>query len=399
MSKSIEWKKQDKIFCVLPFVQHYISTQGWSELCCDASYKGRDYESKLDWNSKNLVKARQLFNEGKWPSECGFCISREQQGGKSLRMLSNKQWQREYDHFFNNPTVHPPLPISYDLRLGNFCNLECVMCNPESSDKIGKSMNAYFGNKPNTIYDGDTFRSSDYTEKQMIDKILNDPTNVKKIYLSGGEPFIMPGVLHLLEKLCDSGHSKHIKLHVSTNATVLRTDWVDKWFSKFSEVLLAMSIDAIGERAEYVRYGHKWSTASRRIENMANKIKTHHNVNLHMGATVHAATVTQIKPLYEWAKNLRLGMDFHTVIKPKWLRPERVPNEVKEPVIEWIDSQPQYLMDYYRLNTVKGQLKLDANTTDDDLVHQHRYIRFLNATYPIKWKDAVPELKDWDPEQ
>ena len=33
------------------------------------------------------------------------------------------------------------------------------------------------------------------------------------------------------------------------------------------------------------------------------------------------------------------------------------------------------------------------------LVHQHRYIRFLNATYPIKWKDAVPELKDWDPEQ
>ena len=225
MSKSIEWKKQDKIFCVLPFVQHYISTQGWSELCCDASYKGRDYESKLDWNSKNLVKARQLFNEGKWPSECGFCISREQQGGKSLRMLSNKQWQREYDHFFNNPTVHPPLPISYDLRLGNFCNLECVMCNPESSDKIGKSMNAYFGNKPNTIYDGDTFRSSDYTEKQMIDKILNDPTNVKKIYLSGGEPFIMPGVLHLLEKLCDSGHSKHIKLHVSTNATVLRTEW------------------------------------------------------------------------------------------------------------------------------------------------------------------------------
>ena len=173
---------QDKLFCVLPFVQHYISTQGWSELCCDANFEQRDYEGKLDWNSKNLVKARKSFNEGKWPSECGFCISREQQGGQSLRMLSNKQWQREYNYFLNNPTVNPPLPVSYDLRLGNFCNLECVMCDPMSSDKIGKSMNAYFGNKPNTIYDGDTSRSSDYTEKQMIDKILDNPKKVKKIY-------------------------------------------------------------------------------------------------------------------------------------------------------------------------------------------------------------------------
>ena len=54
-------------------------------------------------------------------------------------------------------------------------------------------------------------------------------------------------------------------------------------------------------------------------------------------------------------------------------------------------------MVYFRLNTVKGQLKLDANTTEDDLTKQHRYIRFLNATFPIKWKDAVPELSHWDP--
>ena len=53
---------QDKIFCVLPFVQHYISTQGWSELCCDANFEQRDYEGKLDWNSKNLVIARKYSN-------------------------------------------------------------------------------------------------------------------------------------------------------------------------------------------------------------------------------------------------------------------------------------------------------------------------------------------------
>ena len=61
-------------------------------------------------------------------------------------------------------------------------------------------------------------------------------------------------------------------------------------------------------------------------------------------------------------------------------------------------TSPQKFAKNQNFLNPKNQLKLNANTTKEDLTQQHRYIRFLNATYPIKWKDAVPELKDWDPE-
>ncbi len=391
MSKPIEWKKQDKVFCVLPFISHLVSTQGWTELCCDSDTNARTYESpdKSDWHASHIKQARELFNEGKWPSECSRCHTTEKQGGRSLRQNSNRLWLKEYQHFRDNPTTTPPLPISYDLRLGNYCNLECIMCDPESSSKIGGSLNKYFGK---TEYS----RTDDKAERTMIDNILKDPSRIQKIYLSGGEPFIMPGAIHLLNNLCDSGHSKHINLHVSTNGTVMRTDWVDKWLTKFKSVFIAISLDAIGDRAEYVRFGHKWETLNRRIRNMAEAVKDHYSINLHVGATVHAATVTQIIPLYEWAQELKLSMDYHCVNSPKWLRPERVPDHIKKPVIEWIDSQSKLKMDAFRLTTIKAQLKQPQKHSNSDYHSQHEYIRFLNATYPVKWKDAVPELKDWD---
>ena len=103
--------------------------------------------------------------------------------------------------------------------------------------------------------------------------------------------------------------------------------------------------------------------------------------------------------MYEWAEELKLSMDYHCVNAPKWLRPERVPDHIKNPVIEWIDSQSKLKMDAYRLTTIKAQLKQPQQHTNRDYHEQHQYIRFLNATYPIKWKDAIPELKDWDHDQ
>ena len=112
MSKPIEWKKQDKVFCVLPFISHLVSTQGWTELCCDSDTNARTYESpdKSDWHASHIKQARELFNEGKWPSECSRCHITEKQGGRSLRQNSNRLWLKEYQHFRDNPTTTPPLP-------------------------------------------------------------------------------------------------------------------------------------------------------------------------------------------------------------------------------------------------------------------------------------------------
>ena len=383
---------KSKPFCVHPFVRHYVSTEGFSELCCEADRAIQGQTPTTDWHADHMQHARALWNQGVWPAECQRCHSIEAQGGRSLRHIINDRYSDLYQHYRTHATTRPAAPVAYDLRLSNRCNLQCVMCNPESSDQIDRTLSAWLGEAPRSV-------APESHTQHLVDHIIQHAPEVQHLQLAGGEPFVMPGVTRLLDALCRSGDARHMDLEVTTNGTVLRTQWINEWFAQFRSCMISVSVDAVGDRAEYVRWGHRWPTLSRRIRDMHMAMRNWSNCDMNVGATVHAATVSHIPLLKQWCDAEQLPVVFSCVTEPRWLMPHRAPRHIRNEVCAWIRSlPPMEQRDTDLAPTVLKALEMPGEHTTEDDEAQHRYIQYLNGTRGRRWRDAVPELAHWDVE-
>ena len=71
------------------------------------------------------------------------CFNEEDNGVASHRMTENKIWRnvlgKDYIEKLTNSTTSTGYldnpPITLDLRLGNTCNSQCIMCRPQDSSK------------------------------------------------------------------------------------------------------------------------------------------------------------------------------------------------------------------------------------------------------------------------
>ena len=78
--------------------------------------------------------------------------------------------------------------------------------------------------------------------------------NIKYFEFTGGEPWLIQEHFDLLQYAVDQGYSNNIDIHYNTNATQTPLPHVPMW-AKFGRVDIAFSIDNVGKRFEYERYG------------------------------------------------------------------------------------------------------------------------------------------------
>ena len=89
-----------------------------------------------------------------------------------------------------------------------------------------------------------------------LDSIME---NIDLMEFTGGEPMMIQEQFDLLKSAVKNGHSKNIKVHYNTNGTHYVQDAIDNIWPNFKTVELAFSIDDIGEKFEYQRYGANWN--------------------------------------------------------------------------------------------------------------------------------------------
>jgi MoaA/NifB/PqqE/SkfB family radical SAM enzyme len=82
---------------------------------------------------------------------------------------------------------------------------------------------------------------------------------------TGGEPFLIEEHFELLRFAVESGFAKNIEIHYNTNATVFPEEAIEIW-KHFKTVEIAFSIDNVGKRFEYERYGADWEEANRIVK-------------------------------------------------------------------------------------------------------------------------------------
>ena len=316
--------------CILPWISIETSPIGTARPCClakdeityhddlgiEQKYNLNTHTLEEIYHSKYMQILRRDFLYGHKPATCQRCWDEEAAGRTSKRINSKIRLKEYYDNVdWNN--LNPDQLWFIDLKLGNICNLKCRICGSWSSSKWAKEEIDYvpgIDRKTHLAYkflqDGAWPREN----PQFWDNLKTLLPNIKYFEFTGGEPFLIEQHFELLRYAAETGDSKHIEIHYNTNGTVF-PEQAELW-ANFKHVEIAFSIDNVGTRFEYERYGADWNLVQENIakftEMRGNKISTQ------LCTTMNIQNVYYLPELCDWISTQTFDHVYFNMLHDPW---------------------------------------------------------------------------------
>lgn len=335
--------------CKLLENQVYIAPDGRYRMCCISlesdNKEAVNTHSLQEWLGSDTIKtAKQQLSGGVWPDACRRCKVEEESGVESRRI--KKDW-------------YGPGISHLDLRFGNNCNLQCISCNPRSSSSIGYETIEMSNNGIIPINPVPPLVSLNWYDEKYFSYFEGLP--LKEVYLTGGEPMMVQHLPQFLKRL-----DQNVTIRFNTNATIYNQKLVNI-LKKFKDVRMNLSIDAIGRKIEYIRYGSRWKT----IEDNAKRYSDFCTVDI--GPTISILNALYYDEIKEWSDRNNFKIFENILMDPAWLNVKHAPDSLKEKF------------------TYVGTLKDE----DADIQLQKEFIKNiskLDSHRNIKIKDYLPEV-------
>lgn len=335
-----------KPLCLIPWTSIAINPLGNISPCCKFTDKD-EYNITRDTikeytDSKFLSDIKNTMMQGKWPDGCIRCKTEEDNNIKSKRQLDYERWQHEFDNYTDDQGY-----IIASIAFGNTCNLKCIMCSSESSSRWRKEYSDLYGVdiKPVEVISADA------------NEIYDAMPNVIHFDIPGGEPLLseVEKQKTLLQRYIDSGQSKDITLHYTTNAQLFPTDeWWNIW-SHFKEIDMQLSIDGVGKRYEYVRFPAKQKVIEKHVQLYKEKESNLTNFRLSISHTISAYNIFYLTEFFDWCQLYKLPRPWCGVVSdPNHMRPTVYPKQIKEKIVkhlltsrhEDVHTWANYLLQY-----------------------------------------------------
>lgn len=315
------------MWCPLPWTHVAIKNNGTLRMCSHSQSGSNDNtvlsKDKVTLKADSLANMDNVLNcdtlkqvrkdilNGIWPEQCKRCEVDTSTGSNSRNDWETK---RHLDVFTiddainstsNDGTIINTKLVSLDLRIGNQCNLRCVMCFPGESTLWYKDYQEITGHD-HFIVDDKTYNlklaDSDFdwaNDKDKIDSLVNNSKYLNKIKFGGGEPLIIKYHHYLLNRLIEEGYSQNIELEYSVNLTIFPPLLFELW-KQFKVIRICASVDAYGLANEAVRYPSKWETIEQNLKMLDDSAD---NIIVFTSTTVSILTLEHYSDLMLWIKN------------------------------------------------------------------------------------------------
>lgn len=278
------------------------------------------------------------FKSGKVPPGCSKCSENVSRGVPGDYLLFD-----QYTTDFDNANIQ-----EINLKANNFCNLACRSCGPHFSSKWEEEFN------------GTVIITNDTQVMSKLDQL--DISKLKTIVFAGGEPTMSPEHATLLQTLLKIGHTTPV-IRIATNLhnlTYKNIDLLALW-KQFPNLYLNVSIDAIDDRAKYIRSGTNWERMVANLKELLN-----HNITCGVSCTVSALNIWFIEETLDYLKgefNINVPR-FNILSSPDILNLSVIPLEFKENLNIMLD---RCLSKGYRVEPIKNYL----NSYDTSSLWQH----------------------------
>ena len=311
---------------MLPWISVETSPMGTTRPCCLAHEEITDENgNKYDLNKTNLETVyksqymqnlRQQFRAGEKPKTCSRCWDEEDAGRDSKRIHSRVRLKELYPQV-DWANDNPDQLWFVDLKLGNICNLKCRICGSWSSSSWATEEMAYLpkdvDKKSHIAYQW--LKQGAWPRKTTTfwDNMRELLPNIKYIEFTGGEPWMIEEHVELLQFAVDEGYGKNIDIHYNTNATQWPEDLVTLW-KDLGRVDIAFSIDNVGDRFEYERFGAKWDRANEIVDATHDTKMFFPNITTQLCFTINIQNVYYLDELLAWADTKGFGSIYFNML-------------------------------------------------------------------------------------
>jgi len=362
--------------CPLPWIHLATRPNGDVRVCCTANASGADYVDSKEaglvtqdgaimnlrdytiaevWNSNYMKTIRLEMLAGKIPSSCTKCFEEEAKGITSKRQWESSVWNERLDinSIVDATAEDGSLPVNipyFDLRLGNLCQLKCIMCSPHDSSSWIKDWKLQYPKYKTIELKQDQHwddRNRDYTWYQkgsFLDTMKDQSHYIKELYFAGGEPLLIPEHYKILEFMVETGAAGNCVLRYNSNGLELPEKLFDLW-NHFKQVKFNFSVDAVGARNDYIRYPSRWNNV---VANLCRLDDTPDNITVNIACAVQLLNVITISELVHWKDSMNFKkinlppygaglVGTHLVYLPSYLNVRVLPKHLKDKVAQQVD--------------------------------------------------------------
>jgi len=387
--------------CILPWINFSTNTFGRPRTCGYADQPTVKTNSKLqgstidtEWNNDYFKNIRKDFLAGEWPENCKRCKYVEELKGSSKRIEENKYHYESNKHLIEQTKADgsvPYYPPNIDIRVGTICNLKCIHCGTGASSKwnedksmLNKYSNTEFYNVDNKWIEQDSF---------IWDNIKENLESTKKFNFLGGEPFANKQHNQFIKEVCNSDTAKEITLSYVSNGTLL-TENIFNQLVKFKEVIIRLSLDAIGIPGEYFRFPIKWDVFKTKLELMQRFAVQNQHLDIGVQWTCSNVSMFYLVDTYDFIRTHYPDIKFlfcNHVEWPEHMSAQTLPTELKLQVAERISAynfgiDAEYVPFYINHMLEKDKWATHGNTFMN-------YLDDLDSARKISWQTSFTEME------
>lgn len=375
--------KTNKSVCILPFIQSVTINDNFHVCCRSNNILSTIDEKTIKYSedtNRNRVKQKMLIGE-KIDHYCKICYDLEDKEVTSPRITETIEWANRLR--LKNVTEFTKIakPVYYEVRASNQCNLMCRTCNPRWSSLIEKE------NQKFKIFNTAKFQYNGF------DQI--DFSQIKKLYVAGGEPTIMPELHKFLED-CIEKKKTNFEIQLNTNAISLNKKFKSllKHFNNFN---FEISVDGYGLVNQYIRWPTNWQKFIANIDYLINE---GHQISFNSVVSIYniASLYTAVEFLNNRYKKIPIHLT-HVSFEDNILSPYVFPDKsIVITNLEKIKKLDIYCNDLTFKSKINQYLDYFNNNHKIDLTTLALFFEYndkLDIARNSKLIDYIPELEQF----
>lgn len=372
----------NRAFCALPWIHLFIDENDNIKPCCYGQ-PIKQYSSDFNFaTDPEFTAIRNKMLAGDNVSVCDNCYRVDRMGGESYRVRDTKEWMQRLN-IHDYQSIKPQLQY-YDIRNDNLCNLSCRICYPGASSQITKEQKRI------------GWFVRDNTRQSKLSEII-DYNTVRKVYVAGGEPTVMPEFRRFLEQAV-AARRTDIELQIITNATNLNDEYCNL-LGQFDNINVTVSIDGFDQVNRYIRWPSNWDTI---VENIRQLYTITQNVSFNV--TVSIWNIVRLKELVDFLDRefnipiilMNSAVPINIDRQDINISPFNFPNKLlAEHRLEELKKTCSYRQEEYFRNQVHYLINGISGSTVDltDLQIFFEYNDTLDTSRNVKLQDYIPELE------
>lgn len=372
--------------CVMTHHGLMVDRMGTISPCC--VYAAGDYPSDIPYHDHERYnqEIQQVmiddFEKDRPHAACAKCYRTESLQGSSLRLYYNHAYGNDRVLMGKGPVYH------LELRLGNICNLKCMMCWPGASTALAserwlhKEKFASIKLQVEDLQNIDPWWRTDRFRAWYLTLI----PQLRYIHFTGGEPFMIPEVIDFLKLAWPYRHS--LALGFNTNLTLAPDSMIDL-LKDWPKVQVSVSLEGVSHMNDYVRYPSDWSIIHSNLLRIKSCVP---RARIAVNHTVQHASAYSLPALADYCQDHDLPLVLSLVEGSPDLSWNSVPPRDLVKLQAWIDNSTTITdMNRHFLRNL-----MNITHFDHDCYHRfRRYVEVLDEIRHTSWDQTFePSVVD-----